>query len=102
MATIQLEDGIIRMVVGDVVNWCSNGTTTYVPAGTVQLMVVQAFFNGQTMEYGIEDAVDWARQYVISNQNEGEFSPAKFGITNSQYYRSTAKTNTGFSAIQIK
>ena len=90
------------MASGDVVNWCSNAATTYVPAVGVELMIVQVFLNGQTMQYGIQDGIDWARQYVISNNNEGEFAACKYGITNSHYYQSDSKTETGFSAIQLK
>lgn len=92
---------LLKMVSGDVVNWCSNGATTYVPAAGIEIVLLQVFINAQSIEYGIQDGVQWGRNYTPSG---AAYLPnaEKMAITNSHSFQITTQTNVGFSGIQIK
>ena len=74
---------------------------TYIPAGTVEIIVLFSF--GGNQDGPLSDGVNVTRMYASQgNYTAGAFL-GKYGITNTTYYSTNASVgDSGFSGIQIK
>jgi len=93
------------MAVGDIVNFISAGATSYVPAGTVEIVIFQSFWEGNAITYGLQDGtVNTAVRFLPSTtavvMYEADFG--KMGITNAIYYKSDSNIHYGFSGIHTR
>jgi len=86
------------MAVGDVVNVHAQ---TYIPAGTVEIIVLFSF--GGNQDGTLYDGTNFTRMYAAQNTYAGGAFIGRYGITNTTYYSTNAAVgDCGFSGIQIK
>ena len=92
------------MAVGDVVNFLANSATSFQPASTVEIIILQVFINQTATEVGLTDGATKAVQYINTASGGFQTMPAKrLGITNTNYFSiSPSSANVGFSGIQTK
>jgi hypothetical protein len=95
------------MVVGDTIIH-SNGLSgfTFVPAASVEIMILNIYTNNVNGHYGLTNGVDNLKVYATNGAANQILSAAvtKMGITNTFYWNQVTNTNTetGFSGIQLK
>jgi hypothetical protein len=96
------------MAAGDIINFSSNGATSFTPAATVEIMILNVLTDTGAGRWGfVETSTGTITEKYGSTTNNAAGGGStlcigKYGITNAFPFRIFTSASVGFSGIQIK